>query len=887
MPVTTTVGSREQVTRWPVPEERRTVSVLFVDIVGSTGLVERLDPEDVRALQRGYFSTVAGVLRRWDGVVEKYIGDAVMALFGARRSDGFDAYRAVRAGLEIQEALDRREPAGIRLRVRVGVATGEALVELAATRDGGHGAASGAVITTAARLQEYAPPGGVVVCAATRRALAGLIELRPLAAVSVAGKAQPLDVWRVTGPGRPGPAGHRGPLVGRWRELATAGDEIARAVRQHRPHWVSLAGPAGSGRSRLLHELAHAVSTVDGVPVRWCVTQCPPYPRGALAPLAEMVRAFAGIHDTDPAGTVRRRLATALDGLLPPAGRGAAAHALADFLTAPEDAGVAARGAEVWREVLLDVAAGGPLMVAVDDLDRAAPPLNRFLHRLFATATERGLPLAVVATHGPGWADLLPGAAGRRRRVPLAPLGALDTGRLLRHLLDRAGRPAALARELVPLAAGNPAVARAYVRALDGDGDPCGPVPEAVRRMVDARLDRLDGPQRAVLMAGAAYGTDFAPDTVERLLDWAAGRAEPVLRGLVEVGVLHRTGTGRYAVAEPTVARVARHRLPRTLRAEFARRARPASTCAARPGTRPAVAPTAGTGGGTRPRPLAAETHPAATGTRPTWATASPAAAGTRPARSVVGAEPALACTVAGGTAANGAPSPGGGTATSGPAGIVLRRPLDVTLDGGPVRRHGGPAPGCRRGAGDRGEVPLVLLAPHDRRLASGPVGGPPWAERPSRPAGGRPDRPPLVERHGRRPAPPGLTPPAPWTEYPVGITAARRSGPAEGDLTGPAWPAAARRRDLPRPDPSPAPVRAGRGNPAGGQYGLTGPAAPRVDQDGRAAGPAGTGSPAAGAPAGRAAPRDPRPGPGLARAPLGGRLARAPETGPPAPAAA
>ncbi|MEU4717774.1 adenylate/guanylate cyclase domain-containing protein, partial [Micromonospora purpureochromogenes] len=106
---------------WPVREERRVVSVLFADIVGSTALTERLDPEDVRALQRAYFDTVAGVLRHWHGVVEKYVGDAVMALFGARRSDGLDAYRAVRAALEIQRALDRRPmPGGVRLRVRVG-----------------------------------------------------------------------------------------------------------------------------------------------------------------------------------------------------------------------------------------------------------------------------------------------------------------------------------------------------------------------------------------------------------------------------------------------------------------------------------------------------------------------------------------------------------------------------------------------------------------------------------------------------------------------------------------------------------------------------------------------------------------------------------------------
>ncbi|NGM16314.1 adenylate/guanylate cyclase domain-containing protein [Verrucosispora sp. CWR15] len=212
--------------RWPVAEERRTVTVLFVDIVGSTRLVDRLDPEDVRALQRAYFGGVARVLRRWNGAVEKYVGDAVMALFGARRADGWDAYRAVRAGLEIQRVLD-----GLRLapglRVRVGVATGEAVVDLATDHDGGHGVASGAVVTLAARLQEHAPPGGVALCPATHRAVAGLIAQRPVPAVTVAGKTLPVDVWHATGTERPRPPRHGGALLGRRRELAVAREHLA------------------------------------------------------------------------------------------------------------------------------------------------------------------------------------------------------------------------------------------------------------------------------------------------------------------------------------------------------------------------------------------------------------------------------------------------------------------------------------------------------------------------------------------------------------------------------------------------------------------------------------------------------------------------------------
>ena len=162
----------------------------------------------------------------------------------------------MRAGLEIQAALDRRPMVGdIKLRVRVGVATGEVVVDLGSAVSGGHGVASGAVITTAARLQEYAPPGAVALCATTARATAGLITQRQLAPVPVAGRVPPVPVWHAVGPVRPSADRHDGPLIGRRRELASITDQLTRALHERRPRWVSLVGPTGSGRSRLLHEL--------------------------------------------------------------------------------------------------------------------------------------------------------------------------------------------------------------------------------------------------------------------------------------------------------------------------------------------------------------------------------------------------------------------------------------------------------------------------------------------------------------------------------------------------------------------------------------------------------------------------------------------------------
>ncbi|MGN9811596.1 adenylate/guanylate cyclase domain-containing protein [Micromonospora sp. BQ11] len=582
-----------EVPRWPVPEERRTVTVLFADIVGSTALVDRLDPEDVRRLQRAYFDTVSGVLVRWRGVVEKYIGDAVMALFGARESDGFDAYRAVRAGLEIQRALDRRPLADApALRVRVGVATGEAVVDLAAARDGGHGAASGAVITLAARLQEYAPPGGVALCTATHRATRGLIDQRRVPPVAVAGKALPLDVWHADGVRDPAPVRHPGPFVGRRRDLASARELLLRAVRERRPRWVSLVGPAGSGRSRLLHELRRAVATVDGTPVRWCVALCPPAPEPALAPVADQVRAFAGLRATDGPPVVRRRLTAALADAVPAARRTEAVYALEGLLDRPDTSTAALRGAAVWQEVLLAVAARQPVVVAVDDLDRAAGEVGRFLRGLFEAATARAVPLAVVALHAPQWTGTLPGPGSRGCRLPLRPLRAVETGRLLRHRLAYAGQPLTLVDALLPLVAGNPGRVAAYVDALVDGASPLAavtspgggslpggvagpvrlPVPEAVRRTVDAGLDRLDGVQRAVLMVTATVGAPVAAATVDHLLGWTPGRAAPELRALVTGGLLRIGPAGGHTLVDPVVRQITYQRLTRAARAAFAAR---------------------------------------------------------------------------------------------------------------------------------------------------------------------------------------------------------------------------------------------------------------------------------------------------------------------------
>ncbi|WP_433539036.1 adenylate/guanylate cyclase domain-containing protein [Micromonospora sp. CA-249363] len=599
----TIVADRQRTDRphWPVPEERRTVSVLFADIVGSTALVDQLDPEDVRALQRAYFDRVAGVLRRWHGVVEKYVGDAVMALFGARHSDGFDAYRAVRAGLEIQAALDRRPILGdITLRVRVGIATGEVVVDLGDAVSGGHGVASGAVITTAARLQAYAAPGGVALCAATARATAGLIAQRQLAPMPVAGRLTPMPVWHATGPAQSSAERHDGPLIGRRRELAGIGEQVSGALRAREPRWISLVGPSGSGRSRLLHELSRTLHTVDGVPVRWCVVGCPPYPDQVLAPVAELVRVLAGIRPGDGPAAVRERLADALTPLYPPERVAEAVSALHRLLTSPDASTEALAAAAICRDVLLRLAARRPLVVAVDDVDRAAPAVSRFLHDLFTAATVRGVPLAVLTVHQPQWADTRPGPA---RRVPVRPLAAVQSGRLLRQLLTRVGQPVALVGRLLPLTGGRPGHAAAYVASVAAGADPAT-LPETVRRSAAAELDRLGGDGRAVLMAAGTLRGVLSGPALDRALGWTPGRSAPLLRALVSAGLLRDDRAHGYAFVAPALRQVAAERLPHALRAVLTRRA--------------AASPASDTVGGLAPLPPAGQPRRVPTPAGPT-----------------------------------------------------------------------------------------------------------------------------------------------------------------------------------------------------------------------------------------------------------------------------
>jgi class 3 adenylate cyclase len=395
---------RSAVTR----QERKVVTVLFADLVGFTSRAETLDPEDVGALLGAYHARVKHELERHGGTVEKFIGDAVMALFGAPVAHEDDPERAVRAAVAIREAVAELndENGGQRtLRVRTGITTGEALVTIGARPSEGEGMAAGYVVNTAARLQSAAPENGILVDETTRRSTEAVVEIRPVEPVVAKGKSEPIAAWEVTGIrtrfGVDVVQDTRTPLVGRVRELELLDQALARAREEHAPQLVTLIGIPGIGKSRLLWELFGIVDA-DPELITWRQGRCLPYGEGvAFWALGEMVKAQVGLLETDTAMDAEAKLAAAVDQLvrederewvigharplLGLAGGGAASDSTEAFAA--------------WRRLFEGLAEQRPLVLVFEDLHWADDGLLDFVDQLVEWAT--GVPLLVVCSARP------------------------------------------------------------------------------------------------------------------------------------------------------------------------------------------------------------------------------------------------------------------------------------------------------------------------------------------------------------------------------------------------------------------------------------------------------------------------------------------------------
>jgi class 3 adenylate cyclase/tetratricopeptide (TPR) repeat protein len=585
-----------------VAVERKVVSVLFVDLVGFTSLAETLDPEVVRAVLDRYSTRVRDELERYGGTVEKFIGDAVMALFGAPAAHEDDAVRAVRAACAVREAVGelRADEGSSELHIRAGVTSGEVVVALGARPEEGEAMAHGDVVNTAARLQAGAPVDGILVDERTYRATRFEIEFRQSPPLHAKGKREPVPVWEVIAPrGRADVdrLRHARPLVGRDRELQVMTETLAAVVARREPALLTLVGPPGIGKSRMLWELFQHIDREPEL-IFWRRGRSLPYGDGVTFwALAEIVKAHAGVLATDSAGTVREKLRIAVEDVIRD---GVEAGWVAGHLAplaglTPEHELRGDHRAEAfaaWRRFLEAVADRSPLVLVFEDLHWADDGLLDFVSTHLGDRF-RG-PLLVLATCRPellerrsGWGSGGPGSATLR----LEPLSDDDTARLVSDLLDAQLLPDELRSALVASAGGNPLYAEEYVRMLLDRGllRRVGtswelartdlPLPESLHAIVAARLDSLRPEEKTLLHDASVVGKSFWLGALSAVGGRARWSAEDLLYDLERKQLVRRERDSivrsepEFSFFHVIVRDVAYGQIPRSLRAEKHRRA--------------------------------------------------------------------------------------------------------------------------------------------------------------------------------------------------------------------------------------------------------------------------------------------------------------------------
>jgi class 3 adenylate cyclase/tetratricopeptide (TPR) repeat protein len=509
---------------------RKVVTIVFADVTGSTKLGERLDPEALRRVMGRYFDEMAAVIERHGGTVEKFIGDAVMAVFGIPRLHEDDALRAVRAAIGMREALEvlsrelEREH-GEGLAARIGVNTGEVV---AGDPSAGQRLVTGDAVNVAARLEQAAIPGEVLLGDPTYRLVKDAVEVAPVDALALKGKEDRVPAFRLLAV-TAGAAGHErhldSPMVGRAKELSLLEHALERAVTDRTSHLFTLMGPAGVGKSRLVHEFLNGPAAGATVLRGRCLS----YGEGiTLFPIAEVIHRAAAILDADAPAVARSKLDAVLAGA-PDAERVAG---LVAGLFGWAEPGATEDAFWAVRKLLEHLARERPVVVVFDDIHWGEPTFLDLIEHLSDWTREAALLLVCIAR--PELLEVRPGWGGGKMNatsILLEPLPVDEASTLVDNLLGRADIPQAARQRILEAAEGNPLFVEEMLAMLIDDGllrleegawraveDLADvTVPPTIHLLLAARLDRLDAEERGVIERGAVEGKVFHSGAVATL----------------------------------------------------------------------------------------------------------------------------------------------------------------------------------------------------------------------------------------------------------------------------------------------------------------------------------------------------------------------------------
>jgi class 3 adenylate cyclase/tetratricopeptide (TPR) repeat protein len=542
--------------------ERKLATVLFVDLVDSTEFVAVTDPEVVRRRVTTFFDGVADCIQLHGGTVEKFAGDAVMAAFGIPQGHEDDAERAVRAALGIMDSVHK-----LGLEARAGVEAGEVVVDEADSTF-----ATGEAVNLAARLQQAAGPGEILMGESAYRLTAGTVESEPVGPLELRGFRQPIPAYRPLSvrDGRGGLASISAPFVGRESELELLENMLERTIRDRRPQVFTIYGEPGVGKSRLTREF---LAGVEGATI--LAGRALPYGEGVTYwPLAEMIKAAAGITDDDPMETAREKLIECCGD-----------EAIAELLGLASGVMEAVEGERgqpeiAWaaREFVDELADVQPLILVFEDIHWAEEPLLELIDHLAQWVRERSLLILCLAR--PELLDIRPGWGGGRVRstaIELEPLARDESEELAAALLAQHQIPENLTARLLEKTEGNPLFVEETVRMLLEEGPDGGDrIPDTLQALIGARIDRLPAGEKILLQRGSVMGRTFFAGALDHLSpEYDEDELEDMLDDLLLRDFITRqerstiTGETAYRFKHVLIREVAYSGLSKSSRAEY------------------------------------------------------------------------------------------------------------------------------------------------------------------------------------------------------------------------------------------------------------------------------------------------------------------------------